>query len=70
MNNEFMKSFINTFTFMSGICFAILTFFFREPIYFGFMLLFCIIFIVDSFWHFLKKFVLKDKLKAIGGEWK
>lgn len=34
----------------------------------GFALLFSIMFIVDSLWFFIKKFFLKDKLAAIGGE--
>ena len=60
------KEQINLFTFVSAIIFIVLTFIFREKLLFGFMLLFSLMFIVDSFIYFVKNKLLKGN-KPIGG---
>lgn len=66
MKFRFDKELLNLITFGAGVEFAIMTYFYKEPIYFGFMLLFSVMFIIDSFWIFLKKKVLKNGMQPIG----
>ena len=62
------KEHLNLITFILAIGCTLLYLFTLNVLAFGFSLLFSIMFIVDSFWYFLKKFFIKDKLQAIGGD--
>jgi uncharacterized membrane protein len=60
------KELFHVVSFVVGVVFSVLTLFFPEPLVFGFALLFSVMFIVDSFWFFLKKKFLKDSMSPIG----
>jgi len=64
------KEFLNIFGFLASIVFFGLYMLYNDKLYFGFMLLFSVMFIVDSFWYMLKKTILKDKFAPIGGDLK
>ena len=61
---------LNLITFILGVLSISIFIFTLNILSLGFGLLFGVMFIVDSFWHFLKKFFIKDKSKPIGGDFK
>jgi len=64
------KNTLNLITFILA-CVCIVFFIFSfNVLSLGFALLFGIMFVVDSFWYFLKRYFIKDRFKAIGGELK
>jgi hypothetical protein len=62
------KETLNLFTFILAIACTLIYIFTLNVLALGFSLLFGIMFVVDSFWYFLKKFFIQDKLQAIGGD--
>lgn len=62
------KEHMNLITFILAISSTIGYIFTNNLLLFGFALLFDIMFIVDSFTYFIKKFVIVDSSKPIGGE--
>ena len=62
------KQTLNLITFIIAIISIFAYIFTLNFLCLGFALLFSVMFVVDSFWFFLKKFFIKDKLRAIGGE--
>ena len=62
------KETLNLITFILAILGILVYIFTINLLAFGFALLFSIMFVVDSFWYFLKKFFIKDKSAPIGGD--
>ena len=64
------KETLNLITFILACCSIIFFMFTLNVLALGFSLLFGIMFVIDSFWVFLKRYFIKDRFKAIGGEFK
>ena len=60
------KNQISLIEFAGFIIFLVVFILTNELLSLGLTLLFGIMFFIDSIWYFIKKFILKDKLKAIG----
>lgn len=57
----------NLLTGAMGLIFGALFLLLNKLLLFGFALLFLTMFVIDSGWYFIKKKILKNSMKPIGG---